>query len=69
MSEITKRVASFAELREVIGKLKNQPVWRSRAGSGTGSIFTLQFGPVSSTDEKWGGILLNGFLRVADCDG
>jgi hypothetical protein len=54
MSETTKRIVSFAEFREVIEKLKNQPVWRSRAGSGTGSIFTLQFGPASARDEKRG---------------
>ncbi|MET4104928.1 hypothetical protein ABIB60_000256 [Hymenobacter sp. UYP22] len=41
MPETNKRVASFAEFREIIEKLKNQPVWHSRAGSGTGSIFTL----------------------------
>lgn len=54
MSESTKRIASLAEFKQVIEKLKNQPAWRSRAGNGTGSIFTLQFGPVSSIDETQG---------------
>ncbi|WP_125916958.1 hypothetical protein [Hymenobacter coccineus] len=32
-------------LRELLNQLVGKPAWRSRAGNGTGSIFTLQFGP------------------------
>ncbi|MBC6698777.1 DUF6188 family protein [Hymenobacter puniceus] len=54
MSETRKHVVSFAEFKQVIEKLQHQPAWRSRAGNETGSIFTLQFGLLSSTDETQG---------------
>jgi hypothetical protein len=34
--------------------MQGQLAWRSRAGSGTGSIFTLQFGPALAKDQTQG---------------
>lgn len=51
---MNKCSASFTEFEQVIKQLQGQPAWRSRAGSGTGSIFTLQFGPALASDETQG---------------
>ena len=49
MSESTKRSASFSEFEQVIKQLPGQQAWRTRAGSGTGSIFTMYFkSPIES---------------------
>ncbi|HEX8427449.1 DUF6188 family protein [Hymenobacter sp.] len=49
-----QRNVEFNEVEQIIQLIQGQLVWRSRAGSGTGSIFTLQFGPALPTDETQG---------------
>ena len=49
-----QRSVEFSEVEQIIQLMQGQPAWRSRAGSGTGSIFTLQFGSVVATDETQG---------------
>lgn len=49
-----QRCATFGEVELIVNRLEGQLAWRSRAGSGTGSIFTLQFGPALSSDESTG---------------
>ena len=44
------RSASFSEFEQVIQEMPGQQAWRIRAGSGTGSIFTMEFKPPSKTD-------------------
>lgn len=51
---MSKRIVSFAAFEQVVKRLQGQLAWRGRAGSGTGSIFTLQFGPALANDEKQG---------------
>ncbi|WP_162549754.1 hypothetical protein [Hymenobacter nivis] len=41
-------------LRELLNQLVGKTAWRSRAGSGTGSIFTLQFGSELLGDKTQG---------------
>lgn len=49
-----QRNVTFDEVEQVINLLQDQSAWQSRAGSGTGSIFTLQFGPALSVDKNQG---------------
>ncbi|UOG77034.1 hypothetical protein MTX78_10620 [Hymenobacter tibetensis] len=49
-----QRNVEFNEVEQIIQLMNGQLAWRSRAGSGTGSIFTLQFGPALATDETRG---------------
>ena len=42
------------ELHELLKQLVGKTAWRGMAGSGTGSIFTLQFGAVLPGDKPWG---------------
>jgi hypothetical protein len=49
-----QRNVEFSEIERIIQLMQGQLAWRSRAGSGTGSIFTLQFGPVVATNETQG---------------
>ncbi len=51
---MSKRVVSFAAFEQIVKQLQGQLAWRGKAGSGTGSIFTLQFGPALANDEKRG---------------
>ncbi|GAA4022969.1 hypothetical protein GCM10022409_03490 [Hymenobacter glaciei] len=48
---MSKRSVSFFEFEQVTQELSGQQVWRSRAGSGTGSIFTMEFRPTLKTDK------------------
>lgn len=43
---MTERKATRAELQQALQRLNGLRTWNSRAGSGTGSIFTLEFGEV-----------------------
>ena len=43
-----------ADLRAVVAQLAGTTAWNGRAGSGTGSIFTIQFGSAGTAEEKWG---------------
>ncbi|MDF7811394.1 hypothetical protein [Hymenobacter sp. YC55] len=49
-----QRLVKFNEIEQIIQLIQGQLAWRSRAGSGTGSIFTLQFGSALSTNETQG---------------
>ncbi len=47
------KLISFAEFAQVIEQLPGRSAWRSKAGAGTGSIFTLQFGlPLIDDDQE-----------------
>ena len=48
------RSVAFEEFARVIAQLPGHCAWRSEAGAGTGSIFTLQFGPPSEDDDQEG---------------
>ena len=48
---MSKRCASFSEFEQVIQELPGQQAWRIRAGSGTGSIFTMEFKRAKKTGE------------------
>ncbi|WP_375416161.1 hypothetical protein [uncultured Hymenobacter sp.] len=43
-----------ADLRELVAQMIGATAWRSRAGSGTGSIFTLEFGLALPANDKQG---------------
>ncbi|TGD80446.1 hypothetical protein [Hymenobacter wooponensis] len=49
-----QRSSTFSEVEQIVKLLEHQQAWRSRAGSGTGSIFTLQFGPALFNDHTQG---------------
>jgi hypothetical protein len=49
-----KRSATFSEFEHVLQELPGQQAWRSRAGSGTGSIFTMDFKPALKTEKSQG---------------
>lgn len=48
---MSKRSASYSEFEQVILEMPGQQAWRIQAGSGTGSIFTMEFKPTLKTDE------------------
>ena len=52
------RPITFEEFAQVVARIRGKVVWRSRAGSGTGSIFTLQFGLPTTADSQWGELCL-----------
>ena len=51
---MNQRNVTFIEVEQVVKQLHGHCAWRNRAGSGTGSIFTLQFGPALAADEAQG---------------
>lgn len=51
---MTERVGCLEELRQLTQQLCGLVSWGSRAGSGTGSIFTLQFGRPLAENPAWG---------------
>jgi hypothetical protein len=62
------KLISFAEFARVIAELPGRSAWRSKAGAGTGSIFTLQFGLPLVEDEQEGefSLMVSCAWRIVD---